>query len=126
MPPKKPAADSADPPAPSSSDAPVKETKSGLSAHGLNLFHSNRCDVWEKNQTVKVYAWGVCVRGLPSRCCDAAQTCSSPLHSDYGEGSAERVGLSQRSVLTSDTELHQTKVPLGGFGEAEALGTESP
>lgn len=40
MPPKKPAADSADPPAPSSSDAPVKETKSGLSAHGLNLFHS--------------------------------------------------------------------------------------
>ncbi len=50
MPPKKPAADSADPPAPSSSDAPVEEKKSGLSAHGYKskLFRLNgeRCDSW--------------------------------------------------------------------------------
>ena len=33
MPPKKPAADSADPPAPTSSDAPMEEKKTGQCAH---------------------------------------------------------------------------------------------
>lgn len=56
MPPKKPAADSADPPAPSSSDAPVEEKKAGLSAHGNESYvvHKNRCDGWVRCQNCQI------------------------------------------------------------------------